>query len=317
MKKNIHNMKKMIIKQDMKCAPNKQYMDGSCFSHETLINIANNYNKKNNNKINLNLSKSELVNELDKRLNNKCSDQTCWLRLDVVKELNNKDIETNTFRPTGPKKKYEWLSTTHINDVIQQYHDGHDDFLFLGAVPLDFEDLPVLRINNLSFDELLEDGKKKIGLVINLDEHWQDGSHWVSLYMDLEKNQIYYFDSVGKKPLKKTRKFINKITKYIYLKKYNKRLPLNDVIEKFKQIKKEKDETIIESNEHIKNLLDGGFDIRHNHIQHQFKNSECGVYSINFIVRLVSGESFDDIINNITNDDLMNENRKTYFRNIN
>ena len=97
-------MKKMIIKQDMKCAPNKQYLDGSCFSHETLKKIANNYNNKNNNKINLNLSKSELVNELDKRLNNKCSDQTCWLRLDVVKELNNKDIETNTFRPTGPKK---------------------------------------------------------------------------------------------------------------------------------------------------------------------------------------------------------------------
>ena len=308
------------INQDMKCAPSKKYLDGSCFSHETLKKIANNYNNKNNDKINLNLSKLELVKELDNRLNNKCSDQICWLRLDIVKELNNEDIKNNTFRPTGPPKKYDWLSTTHINEVIQQYHTIHSNFIFLGAVPLDFEDLPVLGINNLKFDELINQGKTKIGLVINLDEHWKDGSHWVSLYTDLEKNHIYYFDSIGKKPLKKIRKFINRITKYMYSKKYNKKLPLNDVVEKLKnlnKLKEDKLEKVTKTNEHIKNLLGGNFDIRYNNIQHQFANSECGVYSINFIIRLVSGESFDNIINNITNDDLMNKNRKIYFRNVN
>ena len=59
-----------------------------------------------------------------------------------------------------------------------------------------------------------------------------------------------------------------------------------------------------------------GFDIRYNSKQHQFNNSECGVYSINFIVRLVSGESFDEITNNITKDPKMNECRKSYFRNV-
>ena len=54
------------------------------------------------------------------KLKNQCTEQTCWLRLDFVKELNNEDIERNTFRPKGPSKKYEWLSTTHINDVIEQ-----------------------------------------------------------------------------------------------------------------------------------------------------------------------------------------------------
>ena len=34
--------------------------------------------------------------------------------------------------------------------------------------------------------------------------------------------------------------------------------------------------------EEISNLDD--FDIRYNKIQHQFKNTECGVYSINFII---------------------------------
>ncbi len=310
-------LKPSKIDPDMKCAPSKKYSDGSCFTLESLKNIATNYNKKNANKIDLNLDKSQLVAELEKRLANKCSDQTCWLRLDVVKELDNEDIETNTFRPRGPSKKYEWLSTSHINEVIEQYQTIHKDFLFLGAVPLDFEDLPVLGINNLDFDDLEKQGKKKIGLVINLDEHWKDGSHWVGLFSDLDKNQIYYFDSLGKKPLKRTRKFVNKIAKYLYRKKYGEKLPINDIIQKIKSINKVGGKSSLGSNVHIKNLLTGNFDIRYNHIQHQFENSECGVYSINFIIRLVSGESFDNVINNITKDEQMNSNRKVYFRNVN
>ncbi len=305
------------IDPDMKCAPSKKYSDGSCFTIDSLKKIASNYNKKNANKIDLNLDKSKLVEELEKRLANKCSDQTCWLRLDVVKELDNEDIETNTFRPRGPSKKYEWLSTSHINEVIEQYQAIHKDFLFLGAVPLDFEDLPVLGIDNLDFADLEKQGKKKIGLVINLDEHWKDGSHWVGLFSDLDKNQIYYFDSLGKKPLKRTRKFVNKIAKYLYNKKYGEKLPINDIIQKIKSINKVGGKSSLGSNVHIKNLLNGNFDIRYNHIQHQFENSECGVYSINFIVRLVSGESFDNVINNITKDEQMNSNRKVYFRNVN
>ena len=56
-------------------------------------------------------------------------------------------------------------------------------------------------------------------------------------------------------------------------------------------------------------------DIKYNQIQHQFEDTECGVYSINFIVRLVGGETFTDITNNIKNDDFMNNCRKSYFKN--
>ena len=317
---NININKDVKLDPDMKCAPSKKYSDGSCFPLETLKVIADNYNKKNKNKINLNQTKEELVKELESKLSDKCDEQTCWLRLDIVKELNNEDILTNTFRPKGPMKKYEWLSTTHINDVIEQYHSIHKDFIFLGAVPSDFADLPILKIGDLNFNELEKQQKYKIGLVINLDEHWKDGSHWVALYADLEKNQVYFFDSLGRKPIKRIRKYINKITKYIYNKKYNTNLPINDVIEKIKNVNKNKDKEfrnkLIKNNKYLSNLLEDGFDIRYNHIQHQFDNSECGVYSINFIIRLVGGESFDSVINNITKDEAMNANRKIYFRNV-
>ena len=312
-------MKKIInskLDPDMKCAPSKKFSNGSCFSLETLKSIAENYNKKNINKININQSKEALVNDLENKLSDKCNEQTCWLRLDIVKELNNEDINTNTFRPKGPGKKYEWLSTTHINDVIEQYHAVHKDFLFLGAVPSDFEEIPILGIDNMNFEDLEKKGKNKIGIVINLDEHWKDGSHWVGLYTDLKQNQIYFFDSVAKKPIKRIRKFINRLTKYLYKKKYNSQLHINDIIEKIKGNKKEDLSKLVKENKQINNLIGGGFDIRYNHIQHQFANSECGVYSINFIIRLVGGESFDSVINNITKDEEMNENRKIYFRNV-
>ena len=41
----------------------------------------------------------------------------------------------------------------------------------------------------------MEKNHKKIGMVINLDEHWKRGSHWVGLYANIDKSQIYFFDS--------------------------------------------------------------------------------------------------------------------------
>ena len=304
--------------EQTKCAPSKKYNDGSCFTLEALKEIATNYNNKNKNKIDLNLSKNELVEELKDKLSNKCSEQTCWLRLDIAKALDD-DIKENTFRPEGPNKKYEWLSTTHINDVISQYQTVHTDFNFLGAVPLDFDNIQVLGIKNLNFDNLIKEGKTKIGLVINHDEHWKSGSHWVGLFIDLKKNGIYYFDSVGSPPLKLIKKFITRVAKYMYSKKYNETLPVNNVLKIFKSIQdlpQSKLNKVLNEKKYIKHLVED-FDIRYNNIQHQFDNSECGVYSINFILDMVEGKKFDDVINNIKKDEKMNANRKILFRNVN
>jgi len=297
---------KIKLDPDMKCAPSKKYTNGSCFTHKALKQIATKYNNRQGvrNKININGSKDELVNELETRLADKCSDQTCWLRLDFVKAIDDEEIHDDTFKPIGPRGKYEWLSTNHINDVIDQYHSIHNDFLFLGTVPSDFEELPILGISNIKFEDLEKDGKTKLGLVVNLDRHDQDGSHWVSVYSDLQKNQIYFFDSVGKPPIKGIKKFINRLVKYLYKKKYNTRLPINDIVSG-------------KNKKYLQTLIGGGFDIRYNNIQHQFANSECGVYSINFITRLINGETFDNIITNPTSDEDMNKFRKEYFRNVN
>ena len=297
---------------DNKCAPGVKYNDGSCLTKDNLIEIAENFPKKN---IKTNVSKKELVDTLQKEFKNKynCKDQLCWLDQTFVKRLNNENINKFTFRPFGPNKKYDWLSTLDINAVVEQYEKNKHDFIFLGAVPYDFQEIEP-ELDNMDFDKLrngelnenFNKGKKtnKMGMVINLDDHTKGGSHWVSLFANFDKNQIYFFDSFAKPPGKKIKKFINKIAKYMYKKKYNKDLFVNHVIEKMKN---QEDSTSVDKL--------NKFDIRHNTVQHQFNNSECGVYSINFLVRLANGETFDDITKNILGDKFINNCRKTYFRN--
>jgi hypothetical protein len=298
--------------QNEKCAPGKKFSDGSCFTLESLKLIASKYNSTNKNKIEITDNKKKLVKDLTNAFSKACTNQSCWLRLDVVKSINDEDLHDNTFRPEGPRKKYEWLSTIHINEVISQYEELYKDFVFLGAVPNDFEELPMLGLSNINFSDYLKEGKTKLGMVINLDTHNQSGSHWVALYIDLLNNQLYYFDSVGKKPGKRIKKFNNKVINFFYNKEKNKNIHIGKIAGLINNLP---DKQI--RSKYSKMLSDKlkDFDIRYNNIQHQFKNTECGVYSINFILRLAKGELFDSITENITRDDEINKCRDVYFNN--
>ncbi len=293
-----------------KCAPSKKYTEGSCFTFDNLLNIAEEYNKTSSDKINLGniKTKRELLRELTPRFQKKfgCDEQTCWLKSKVIKEMDNFDIKHNTFRPVGPigpNKQYDWLSTRDIENVMKQYQLKYKDFKFLGAMPSDFDELPIYGTTELEFKEL-EQTTPKIGAVINLDTHEQSGSHWVGFFANLKTNTIYYFDSVGKKPQRRLNMFIRRLLTFMYNNTHkadttNKRLHQRLNVEQFMK----------------KYHTSDDFDVRYNKIQHQFKNSECGVYSMNFIIRILEGEKFDDIVNKITNDDKMNLNRNIYFRN--
>ena len=205
-----------------------------------------------------------------------------------MRDIKDKKLIKNTFRPRGPHTGTKWLSTTDIDNVMNQYHQEFDDFFFLGTVPLDFEDIG-MGFEDLNLDRLLKDNKNRLGMVINLDTHDKSGSHWVGLYSDLKKKQIYFFDSYGHKPEKKIQKFMNRLKKWM-----NKTYGINN-----------DSEGKLFSSEDI--------DIRYNRKRHQYKNSECGVYSMNFIIRLLRGEGFSKIENSRVIDDEINKCRKVYF----
>lgn len=298
--------------EDRKCAPTKNYEEGSCFTLESLTRMAKAWNMQIQNKkfkgnpIEIKESKRHLVAELTNRLSDVCDDQICWLKQDFIKELNDQELQDHTFRPEGPQGRFTWLNTTNINEIMEQHEKKYSDFKFYGAVPIDFDEIPGYGIKNLNFDQLVKSGIRRIGFVFNFDEHWQSGSHWVAMFGDLVKGQVYYFDSYGTRPKKRIRNLVNRISKWYY----------DRNIEGIKQ--NADTETMTEAsfmNPSKPNYIEKKVkNIKFNQSRHQFKGSECGVYSVNFILRLLKGETFEFICDNITLDDQVNKCRETYFR---
>lgn len=293
--------------EDQKCAPTKLSSGGSCFTIEQLKAMANSYNnyvtneKMEGRKINLENNKRNLVIELTNRLENRCKDQLCWLKQKFVKDLNDDDLFNNTFRPIGPEGRFEWLNTTQINQVMSQYESKYPDFKFYGAIPIDFDELPFLGIKDLDFDKIYPE-KKRLGFVFNLDEHWKSGSHWVALFSDLENSQVYFFDSYGKRPEKRIRNLVKRISRWCH--SHNNCSDVCSISDNSESYMRKE----------TKNNVESKINVEYNRNRHQYKNSECGVYSLNFILRLLNGNTFEEVTNNKVLDDEINECRDVYFR---
>lgn len=279
------------------CSPNIKTDDHfSCFTMDELIHISNAFNKynyrKSNKKIDLNkdYSKKELWNEIYKRLENVCKYEYCWIDLKFIDSIPDKNLRQKikffTFKPKMTIKQYSWLSTNDINYVLQQYEKVDKNFKFIGALPSDFYDV----ISKNELNDIYEDiyNYIRIGCVFNLDRHHLNGSHWVALYIDNNENSIEYFDSLGNPPNKYILKFIKKVNS-----KLNK---------KFNQ---EQENGQGSKQEYVINI---------NKIEHQLDNSECGIYSIYFIIHRLFGNSFDELTTNIIRDEDMNKFRFNIFR---
>jgi hypothetical protein len=301
-----------------KCAPSKKFDNESntCFTLDQLIKMTNAYNNntKNVDKIQLKENynnnnkdyKKYLLKELIEKLPNSCNSQECLLKEDYIVNLKDFDILYNTFRPLGPNEKTKWLSTSDINQIMIQYTFKYPEFKFYGALPIDFKYIETPIDYNKNYFSVISNHYKKniykLGFILNLDKHYESGSHWVALYTDLKNKQIYFFDSYGYEPKNEIIELMDIYAKWIN----NNEKMINGG--KTNKIKKILNFTNGKSNQY-KNI-----DIQYNTFRHQFKNSECGVYSVNFILRLLNGENFKDITSNIVSDDKVNECRKVYFR---
>ena len=89
-----------------------------------------------------------------------------------------------------------------ISDVLKQYEEKYPDFVFLGPSPIDFDSVNVLDMDQKStcvwpelchFDlkQHISNGTKRVGMVFNLDKHYQDGSHWVSMFLDIPSKKLF------------------------------------------------------------------------------------------------------------------------------
>jgi hypothetical protein len=254
----------------------------TCFSKDSLIKIAKAYNKNySNNKIIINnKSKEYLWNELNKRLSKSCDDDKCWSKLKFVRKLGDDEINYYTFKPDIPDDwkddKYAWLSNYDIYYVMKQYEKIFDDFIFLGPVPSDCHETVNCELSKINIKRLESKGIGKIGIVFNHDVTSGGGTHWCASYIDLKNNEINYFDSYGTMPIPRIKYFLIKLG------------------ENFQKIKR--DPTLV-----------------YNDKRFQYKKSECGMFSIYFILERLYGKTMKSITKSKMTDDDMNKLREYLF----
>lgn len=256
--------------QPLNCSPivnGKTEIAGSCFTAPALYQLREYYNKHHPSTPILSNNPSQLWHDFRTRFFS-CKREDCWL-----KEIDNIELRENLekflFAPSQPvewkKKPSEWLSNFDIFEVLHQYELTHSTFKAFGPTPIDFDSRPKDESGKCVWEELctfqlsnyLEKGKTKLGMVFNLDKHDEQGSHWVSLFVDLEERFLFYLDSAGNRIPKEIRKLVKRIQAQ--------GMSLSPPLK---------------------------FKFYENYpLEHQLGNTECGMYSLYFIITMLTGET--------------------------
>ena len=150
----------------------------------------------------------QIWKRFDEYLQHPCRNESCWLKQQFLDKNIASTIFNESFTPAKPQKwkinPVEWLNSLDIEKVMKQYEDENDNFEFLGASPIDFDDkykgsdqCVFEEICKLNVPEKYNRGIKKIGFIFNLDPHYKSGSHWVSMFVDLDDNYIFFLDTNG------------------------------------------------------------------------------------------------------------------------
>lgn len=283
------------------CAPKRfktQLVSDTCFTYKELKVIAQDYNNsisQQDKKIKLNQGKQLLYEAIRERLSNTCDSEYCWIEQDFISN-NNKQTLKNSFRPIKPKEWYKnkrtWLNTFDILDVMKQYEYRYKSFKFFGVYPMDFQSNYQTgyciggQLCDFNVSDFLKSDKNEFGFVLNLDFHNESGSHWVSVYCNLDPSKnnfgIYYYDSVANVPTTEMNVFSNKV---------------------LSQVKS-----------HYGSEIADRFIIEYNKKQKQFKNTECGVFSMVFLTQMLKSIDFDFVCQHMKKDDDMNAIRDILYR---
>lgn len=204
------------------------------------------------------MSKGDMVRALDEKMTPVCgaNQQWCW-----SEKLRDARVPVEAIlRPVKPaewkKDPYTWLSNFDIEKVMKQYEDDvRFRYKLMGVYPMDFAKVyPEVRATNIA--ALRQDGRDYLGYIINLDNHDESGSHWVSLLLcvnpEVPSYGAYFYDSVGTEPDKAIEEFLKDIVQPQCRSLYGRELPFY-----------------------------------WNKRQNQHRNTECGIFSMNFQIKLL------------------------------
>jgi len=284
--KEVHIKKGLNLKKSQ-CAPKKKgdYLDFSCYTPEVLFKMKNIWNMKHPDSKIVTNDLKQIWEELGHYMKNTCDKEACWIKDNLFKTEVEKEEADNIFSPQAPvswkKNKNEWLNSLDIINFMKQYEAAYECFEFIGPSPIDYDTQKAYGecvwedLCKFDLQTEINNGKKKIAVIFNLDPHYKSGSHWVALFVNCNLKEIYYFDSYGD------------------------RCPTN-IRRLARTIQNQSD------------LLGEKYKFFSNKKRHQYGNSECGVYCLYFIMQLLQDVKFSRFKKKI-NDIEMEKLRKKYF----
>ena len=290
-KHNYNKTIKNVRLEKINCSPKPkgEINDFSCYTNKSLYKLRDLWNARHPDvKITSN-SPKEIHRFITEKLSGICNKESCWLKQKAEFGPLQSDM-ADSFAPESPaewkKNPHEWLSSIDIMNVMKQYEKAYKCFDFIGPTPIDFDTRKLYgecvwdELCNFSLEDQIKNGKTKIGIIFNTDPHNRPGQHWISMFINIKKKEIFFFDSTGDKPMSEIMALVDRIKEQ--------GLKLKKKI-KFK----------FDSNEGI---------------EHQYGNTECGIYSLYFIVHMLEDKMTEHYLKtHILKDEYMNKFRHVYF----
>jgi hypothetical protein len=271
------------------CAPNpntNEVLGFTCYTSEALEKMRNLWNARHPDARIETGQPRNVWQQLKQNMSEMCNNELCWMKQNFIRNNLDSEVLNYTFAPKSPKSwrenPTEWLSSMDILNVMKQYEKRYKCFEFLGPSPIDFDTHIMYgecvweELCKFDLDTYIKNNIYKIGVIFNLDPHYKTGSHWVALFINIKKKQILFFDSYGARPDTQIKKFIDKI---------------------------------------VKQGESFGLTIHYdyNKMRHQYSDTECGVYSLHFIIENLKDTPTEELMNKKISDQEMFQLRKVYF----
>lgn len=264
----------------------------SCLDDKTLRFMRQLWNRRYpDNKI-ISTKPQPIWKSFQKNMARSCTNEMCWVDNTIHDDKTKKKLKKTLFAPVTPsswkQNINEWLSSNDIINVMKQYEDTYDTFKFFGPSPIDFDTMEYKNhcvwpeICNIDIKQLKQNNKTNLGFIFNTDKHYQSGSHWIALFVDLNRKQSFFFDSNGTKQP-------------------------NEITRLMKKIKNQCDKCYRKTMK-----LDSNYPKVHQH-----SNTECGMYCLYFIVSLLKRtHDFQYFKKKRIPDKYVEDFRKIYFNHI-
>jgi len=216
-----------------------------------------------------------------------CEEGADHCLLDQMKAGNDLRKRLRPRRPKAWKKDPDqWLDNFNIQHVMGQYQEAYPWFHFLGVFPIDFSAPDPYKkggkpqclhreLCELDIQAEYRRGVRGVGMVFNLDPHYKGGSHWVALYIDLKNIRA---PVVG------------------YFDSYGYETP--EMIARFMR---------------SLTLQVKGCVLGYNARRFQYGGSECGMFSLYFLISMIHGVPFERFCKEALHDRAMLDLRRVLF----